>query len=54
MGRMLFVDLSNGRIEEDMPGEQLYRDFLEGYGVRVKSLFSRQKSGANPRKVRVD
>lgn len=33
MGKMLFVDLSEGRITEETPEESLYRDFMGGYGV---------------------
>jgi len=48
MGKILFVDLSNGDIVEEMPDEQLFRDFLGGYGVGAKVLFSRQKPGVDP------
>ena len=48
MGRILFVDLSSGELKEEVPDEQLYHDFLGGYGVGARILFSRQKAGCHP------
>jgi len=48
MGRILHVDLSSGKIKEEVPDKQLYHDFLGGYGVGARILFSRQKPGADP------
>lgn len=47
MGKMLFVDLSTGKITEETPDESLYRDFLGGYGVGARILYSRQKGGVD-------
>ncbi len=46
--RLLFVDLSTGKIKEEKPEESLYRDFIGGYGVGARILYSRQKGGADP------
>jgi len=44
LGRILFVDLSTGKIQEENPDESLYRDFFGGYGIGARILFSRQKA----------
>jgi aldehyde:ferredoxin oxidoreductase len=48
MRKLLFVDLATGEIKEESPGERLYRDFIGGYGVGARILYSRQKAGAEP------
>jgi len=48
MGKMLFVNLSTGEIREETPDESLYRDFIGGYGVGARILYSRQKGGVDP------
>jgi len=48
IGRILFVDLSTGKIREENPDESLYRDFLGGYGIGARIIFSRQKAEADP------
>ncbi len=48
MGKLLFVDLSSGEIRPEAPGEALYRDFIGGYGVGARVLYSRQKAGEDP------
>lgn len=48
MGKILFVDLSTGEIREEKPDEKLYRDFIGGYGVGARIVFSRQKAGIDP------
>ena len=48
MGRMLFVNLTTGVIqEEDLP-EELRRDFLGGYGIGARVLYSRMKPNVDP------
>jgi len=44
MGKILFVNLSTGEINMEEPDEQMYRDFLGGYGLGARVLFSRQKA----------
>ena len=48
MGKILFVDLSTGEINVEEPDEQVYRDFLGGYGLGARVLFSRQKAKVDP------
>jgi aldehyde:ferredoxin oxidoreductase len=48
IGRILFVDLSIGKIWEENPGESLYRDFFGGYGIGARITFSRQKARTDP------
>ena len=48
MGKMLFVDLSTGKIEEEALDEKLCRDFLGGYGIGARIIYSRQKAGVDP------
>ena len=48
ISRILFVDLSTGKIREENPDESLYRDFLGGYGIGARIIFNRQKAKADP------
>ena len=48
MGKILFVNLSTGEIKEERPDDSLYRDYLGGYGLGVRILYSRQKAGVDP------
>jgi aldehyde:ferredoxin oxidoreductase len=48
MEKFLFVDLSTGEMREETPGEDLLRDFIGGYGVGARVLYSRQKPGVDP------
>ena len=48
MGKLLFVDLSTGKIQAEIPDERLYRDFIGGYGIGARILYSRQKGGVDP------
>ncbi len=43
MGKLLFVNLSTGEIKEETPDEKLYKDFIGGYGIGARILYSRQK-----------
>jgi aldehyde:ferredoxin oxidoreductase len=47
-GKILWVNLSTGQIEEQAPEDSLYRDFLGGYGLGARLLYSRMKPGADP------
>ncbi|MBN1692690.1 MAG: aldehyde ferredoxin oxidoreductase family protein [Dehalococcoidales bacterium] len=44
IGKLLFVDLSTGKIEEETPEESICRDFIGGYGLGARILYSRQKA----------
>ncbi|MFC1857646.1 aldehyde ferredoxin oxidoreductase family protein [Thermodesulfobacteriota bacterium] len=48
MGRMLFVDLTTGKIEEKVPDDEFYRRFLGGYGIGARVLFNRQGACVDP------
>ncbi|MFA5307973.1 MAG: aldehyde ferredoxin oxidoreductase family protein [Dehalococcoidales bacterium] len=48
IGKLLFVDLTTGNIKEETPADELYRDFIGGYGVGARILYSRQKGGVDP------
>ncbi len=48
MGKLLFVNLSTGEIKEETPDESLYRDFIGGYGLGARILYSCQKAGIDP------
>jgi aldehyde:ferredoxin oxidoreductase len=48
MGKLLFVDLSDGNIKEEAPDEGIYRNFIGGYGLGARIIYSRQKAGADP------
>ena len=48
MGKMLWVDLTKKEITEEPLDEKTGRDFLGGYGLGARVLFSRQKAGVDP------
>jgi aldehyde:ferredoxin oxidoreductase len=48
MGKFLFVNLSTGKIEEEIPDESILRDFIGGYGIGSRILYSRQQGGVDP------
>jgi aldehyde:ferredoxin oxidoreductase len=48
MGKILWVDLSQKQVKEETLDEKMGRDFLGGYGLGARVLFSRQKAGVDP------
>jgi len=48
MGKMLFVDLSKQKLRDEALDENLCRQFIGGYGIGARILFSRQKAGIDP------
>jgi aldehyde:ferredoxin oxidoreductase len=48
MGKLLFVNLTTGKMKEETPDESLYRDFIGGYGIGARILYSRLKAGIDP------
>jgi aldehyde:ferredoxin oxidoreductase len=48
MGKLLFVNLSTGELKDEPLGENLGRDFIGGYGIGARILYSRQKAGVDP------
>jgi len=47
MGKVLFVDLSKGELKDEALDEQLCRDFIGGYGIGARIIYSRQKGGVD-------
>ncbi len=47
-GKLLWVDLSTGKIKEETPDESLYKNYIGGYGIGAKLLYDRMKQGADP------
>jgi aldehyde:ferredoxin oxidoreductase len=48
IGKILLVDLSTGAITEEPLDQKMCRDFIGGYGIGARILYSRQKSGIDP------
>jgi len=48
LGKLLWVDLTRGRISDEPLDERLARKFIGGYGMGVRTLFSRQPAGVDP------
>jgi aldehyde:ferredoxin oxidoreductase len=48
MGRILNVNLTTGRTEEESLNEGLCRDYIGGYGMAARLLYERIPAGANP------
>lgn len=48
MGKVLIVDLSTQEITVETPSDDLYYDYLGGYGLGAYYLFTRQKAGVDP------
>jgi aldehyde:ferredoxin oxidoreductase len=47
-GKILFVDLSSGKIHIEEPPQETYRQYLGGYGLGVRYLYERIPQGADP------
>lgn len=48
MGKLLFVNLTTGKITVETPDDSLYHDFIGGPGIGAKILYDRQKPGVDP------
>jgi aldehyde:ferredoxin oxidoreductase len=46
-GKILFVNLSSGEIRQEELDEKTCHDFLGGYGIGARVLYSRQKGGVD-------
>jgi aldehyde:ferredoxin oxidoreductase len=46
-GKLLFVDLTSGAVEEETPDEDTYRRFLGGAGLGARMLYTRMKPGVD-------
>jgi aldehyde:ferredoxin oxidoreductase len=47
-GKLLWVDLSTGKIKEETPDESLYKNYIGGYGVGARLLYDHMKPGVDP------
>jgi aldehyde:ferredoxin oxidoreductase len=47
MGKLLWVDLSSGVMREEPLDENICRNFIGGYGIGARILYSRQKAGVD-------
>ena len=48
IGKILFVDLSKDELTDEVLDEKLCRQFIGGYGIGARILFSQQKAGVDP------
>jgi aldehyde:ferredoxin oxidoreductase len=48
MGKILWVDLTTGKIKIEEPPESLYKDYLGGYGLGAKILYDHMKPKVDP------
>jgi aldehyde:ferredoxin oxidoreductase len=48
MGKILWVDLSKQELKDEALDEKTCRQYLGGYGLGARILFSRQKAGVDP------
>ena len=48
MGKILMVDLGTEQISVEVPGDDLYLDYLGGYGLGAYYLFTLQRPGVDP------
>ena len=48
MNKILFVDLSSREIKEKALADDICRDYIGGYGLGARILYSRQKAGIDP------
>jgi aldehyde:ferredoxin oxidoreductase len=48
MGKFLWVDLSTSMITKEIPEENLFKDFIGGYGIGAKILYDRMPPGVDP------
>ena len=48
MGKILNVDLTQGKLEQESLGENIYREYIGTHGIGVRILFERQKPAIDP------
>ncbi len=48
MGKVLWVDLTKGEFREEAIPEEVYRNYLSGYGLAAKMIFDNQAGGVDP------
>ena len=47
-GKILFVDLTTGRLKEEVLPESVYRSFIGGNGLGVRVLYEKMAAGCDP------
>ena len=47
MGKILWVDLSTKKLKDEALDEKLCREYIGGYGLGARILFSHQKPGVD-------
>lgn len=47
-GKMLFIELSEGKVLEEIQDETICRDYIGGYGIGSRIIYSRQRAGVDP------
>ena len=48
MGKVLWVDLTNGELYVEVPEDEIYLKYLGGYGIGVYYLYKHQKPKVDP------
>ncbi|MHB1131324.1 MAG: aldehyde ferredoxin oxidoreductase family protein [Chloroflexota bacterium] len=48
LGKVLWVDLSEGKTWEEALPEQMYREYIGGYGLAARMLYERQPAKVDP------
>jgi len=48
IGKILFVNLATGELMDEVLDEKLCYDFIGGYGIGARIIYSRQKPGVQP------
>lgn len=48
MGRVLWVDLSSGKLTDEPLSEELCLKYLGGYGIGARLIYDRQRAGTDP------
>jgi len=48
LGKMVFVNLSDGKIQEEDLSEDLAKGFIGGYGIGARVIYARIKPGVDP------
>src|SRR5450759_4167332 len=46
--RIIWIDLSTGKIESEEPSDEIYRQYLGGYGLGIHYLYERIPAGTEP------
>jgi aldehyde:ferredoxin oxidoreductase len=46
--RIAWVDLGTGKVEIEETGDEVYREYLGGYGLGAYYLYQRQQANADP------